>query len=301
MKNEMKKIFVAIFAAVALLAGCAKEAPVAESQDVKVTFSVTDKDGFGADTKAVKAGWEVGDEIVLIFHSGTEWLDYSNGNNTVKLTKTAGGWSADASKVALASLTGEKYFAVHHLGQMTLGSFNGTYADFTNYKGGEYLTAQGTYSIDGTNLDLGTVAMTRDPKLSQLSVKDLTIENNDSWNLYIYAIVDGQQKGSGYVKQGGLSSMLLNCGSSEPIIAKWGRWNAYGIQNGSDVSFCFTDLASSTYEGSDLCFELERTGTKSQVFYYRSTTKTLDEFDGHAFSLPSLDSGKWKATFAELL
>lgn len=301
MKNEMKKIFVAIFAAVALLAGCAKEAPVAESQDVKVTFSVTDKDGFGADTKAVKAGWEVGDEIVLIFHSGTEWLNYSDGNNTVKLTKTAGGWSADASNVALASLTGEKYFAVHHLGQMTLGSFDGTSADFTNYKGGEYLTAQGTYSIDGTNLDLGTVAMTRDPKLSQFSVKDLTIENNDSWDLYIYAIVDGQKVVSGQVHQGGLSSMRLYCGSSEPKITKYGRWYAYGIQNGSDVSFCFNDIASSNYTGSDLCFRLQRTGTKSQEFYYRSTTKKLADFDGHAFSLPSLESEKWKATFEELL
>lgn len=297
----MKKIFVAIFAAVALLAGCAKEAPVAESQDVKVTFSVTDKDGFGADTKAVKAGWEVGDEIVLIFHSGTEWLNYSNGNNTVKLTKTAGGWSADASNVALASLTGEKYFAVHHLGQMTLGSFDGTSAAFTNYKGGEYLTAQGTYSIDGTNLDLGTVAMTRDPKLSQFSVKDLTIENNDSWNLYIYAIVDGQKVVMGQVNQGGLSSMMLYCGSSEPKITKYGRWYASGIQNGSDVSFCFQDMASSTYEGSDLCFQLERSGTKSQTYYYRLTTKKLANFDGHAFSLPSLESGKWKTTFEALL
>lgn len=302
MKNEMKKIFVAIFAAVALLAGCAKEAPVAESQDVKVTFSVTDKDGFGADTKAVKAGWEVGDEIVLIFHSGTEWLDYSNGNNTVKLTKTAGGWSADASKVALASLTGEKYFAVHHLGQMTLGSVDGTRAEFTNYKGGEYLTAHGTYSTNGTNLDLGTVAMTRNPTLSQFSVKDLTIENNDSWDLYIYAIVDGQKVVTGQVQQCGLSSMMLICGSSEPTIGRYKRWYADGIQNGSDVSFCFDDLASSNYEGSDLCFKLERTGTGGiQEFYYRSTTKKLADFDGHAFSLPSLESEKWKTTFEELL
>ena len=300
MKNEMKKIFVAIFAAVALLAGCAKEAPVAESQDVKVTFSVTDKDGFGADTKAVKAGWEVGDEIVLIFHSGTEWLNYSDGNNTVKLTKTAGGWSADASNVALASLTGEKYFAVHHLGQMTLGSFDGTSAEFTNYKGGEYLTAQGTYSIDGTNLDLGTVAMTRDPKLSQFSVKDLTIENNDWWDLQINAIVDGQKKTTGYLTQCGLSDMILICDNSDPIITKSKRWYAYGIQNGSDVSFCFMNLASASYEGLDLCFELERGGTKSEVFYYRLTTKKLADFDGHAFSLPSLESGKWKATFEEL-
>ena len=298
----MKKIFVAIFAAVAFLAGCEKEAPVAESQDVKVTFSVTDKDGFGAETKAVKAGWEVGDEIVFIFHSGTEWLDYSNGNNTVKLTKTAGGWSADGSNVALASLTGEKYYAVHHPGQMTLGSFNGTIAEFTNYKGGEYLTAQGTYSTDGrTNLDFGTVAMTRGPKLSQFSVKDLTIENNDSWNLYIYAIVDGQNVVDGQVAQCGLSSMILVSAGSEAIVGKYGRWYAYGIQNGSDVSFCFDDLASSRYEGSDLCFKLERTGSKREEFYYRSTKKTLDEFDGHAFSLPSLESGKWKATFAELL
>ena len=103
------------------------------------------------------------------------------------------------------------------------------------------------------------------------------------------------------MQQCGLSNIMLKFNGSEPIIGREGRWDAYGIQNGSDVSFCFDGIASSRYEGSDLCFMLERTGTKSQVFYYRSTTKKLADFDGHAFSLPSLESGKWKATLQELL
>ena len=301
MKNEMKKIFVAIFAAVALLAGCAKEAPVAESQDVKVTFSVTDKDGFGADTKAVKAGWEVGDEIVLIFHSGTEWLDYSNSANTVKLTKTAGGWTADASNATLASLTGEKYYAVHHLGQMTLGSFSGTEAKFTNYKGGEYLTAEGVYSINGTNLELGTITMQRDPLLSQFSVKDLTVESGDTWELTIYAIIDNTMSTTG-VAQCGVNAMRLISGGAIPSIGKYGVYEASGVQNGSDVSFCFKELSiRCEYEGSDLCYELKRKGTKYKTYYYSTTTKKFDDFDGHAFSLPSLESEKWKATFEDLL
>ncbi len=108
----MKKIIFAIFAATAFLASCTKEVPVAEPQDIRVKFTVADKAAFGADTKAVKTGWEVGDEIIVVFKSSTNWLDCINETNTVKLTKTATGWTSDASNITLALLNGTDYFAV---------------------------------------------------------------------------------------------------------------------------------------------------------------------------------------------
>ena len=79
----MKRIFLAAIAAAALLAGCAKSEDAPEARKLNVVFSVADKDSYGADTKAVKQGWSVNDEILIVFESEmNDWLNPSVNDNT---------------------------------------------------------------------------------------------------------------------------------------------------------------------------------------------------------------------------
>ena len=86
----MKRIFFAAMAAMALLAGCAKNDDAPETSKLNIVFSVADKVPYGADTKALKQGWGYADEILIVFEAETnDWLDPSGNNNTVLLVMMA--------------------------------------------------------------------------------------------------------------------------------------------------------------------------------------------------------------------
>ena len=76
----MKKILFTAIAAV-LLAGCAKSVDEPVAKEIKVEFEIAEKSAFGADTKALKEGWAVGDVIRITFSSdeaGNNYPDFSN-------------------------------------------------------------------------------------------------------------------------------------------------------------------------------------------------------------------------------
>ena len=188
-KEEMRRLFIAIFACTALFSGCSKNDATSVKEEVKINFTVEGKAGFGADTKAVKTEWAVGDQILLLLEGAEGVLDYSQYNNTIMLTRTAAGWTADASKVSIDKLAdGKGYYAVHHEGNLTISESSAgsmTYYYMENYPGGIELNASGTYSITGNVLDLGKITMNIRRGIFQVSIPDFSLTTDYAWMMAI--------------------------------------------------------------------------------------------------------------------
>lgn len=288
----MKKIFMAALAAMTLLAGCAKEnTPVVENQDIKVNFTVAEKSDFGADTKAIKAGWEVGDQILLVFQGNDatyhgDWLDWTNNNNTITLTKTAGGWESTPKNLDLKDLqSGKNYMAIHHMGNITISSeyLDASYRTYlTGYKGGEIMSCMAQYTVNGEALDLGTIELARDPYLFQISVKNLT---GDNWKMSICINKAGSRTGLNIIHMRSDKTFIFDGG-----VGQYGDYeNATGVEYGGDVVFDFKKIAMNS---ETLVFKLTN-GT--DTYYYTKTGVTSTTLEkGKAYYLPAINGPKWE-------
>ena len=187
------KRFYSIVAAIVLalgVVGCAKdEAPA--KKDIKLSFSVASKDGFDS-TRAVKSDWAVGDQILVLFKVGENWLvEKANTKaNTLTLTYDGdGSWSAtqnDWSEELIDSESGE-FFAIHYRGDISLiKGDSGINACQFNYKAGELLRMEGgQYSVADGVMDLGTLTLRLRDDAVQFSVKDLATKSG-AWGLAVY-------------------------------------------------------------------------------------------------------------------
>lgn len=186
----MKKLFV-LAAAVVLavgFVGCAKEDNAPAMKDIKVEFSVADKDGF-AETRAVKNAWADGDQILILFKTGGAWLGTENSkDNTLTLTYSEStGWSATKnnwSETLINSTYGE-FLAVHYRGDMELGASQGSLGYLFNYTAGEVLCMRGgKYTITDGVMTLPTLVLELSNDAVQFSVKDLA-SNSDTWKMWV--------------------------------------------------------------------------------------------------------------------
>ncbi len=283
----MKKIFIAALAAITLFAGCAKEVPVSDTKDIKVNFTVAEKDGFGAATKAVKEGWEVGDQILIVFQGKSGWLGWANKNNTITLTKTASGWESVTKTLSLSDLqTGKKFMAVYHMGEITLSLSYDYMEDYTTkltgYKGGEVLDYISTYNVSGEVLDLGTIKLGRTDDLFQISVKGLTGNN---WKMSICSdkkenranmTIIHMQYGKAFIRAEGTGQYAV-------------YYDATGVEYGGDVLFDFRMISQNS---ETLVFKLTN-GT--DTYYYTKTGVTSTTLQGgKAYTLPAISDPKWE-------
>ena len=287
----MRKIFCAVLAATALFAGCAKEESSPVQQDIKVNFTVAEKSDFGADTKAVKTGWEVGDQILLVFqgndeHYGGYWLGWANNNNTITLTKTAGGWESTPQSLDLEDLqSGKNYMAIHHMGNITISSeyIDASYrAYLTGYKGGEIMSYMAPYTVNGEALDLGTIELARDVDLFLISVKNLT---GDNWKMSICTDKAGSRTGLNIVHMQPTKTFIYDSG-----VGQYGVYdNATGVEYGGDVVFDFKKLAINS---ETLVFKLTN---DTNTYYYTKTGVTSTTLEGgKAYYLPAITEPKWE-------
>ena len=119
----MKKVLMAAMTLVmAVFASCTNEDLKVENNDVKVNFTVAEKPGFDAVSRSVKKGWDNGDQILVVFKNagGIFWLDAFDDANTLKLTKTAEGWTADKSKIDITKLASSAdYHAFYYPGEVS--------------------------------------------------------------------------------------------------------------------------------------------------------------------------------------
>ena len=188
----MKRFFIAAVAFVltAGFVGCSKveESPIVDgSNDVRVEFSVAEMDGFDS-TRAVKSGWEAGDQIFVFFSANGSWL-LADGSkaNSVTLTYDGSEWSAYANGVdeTLLSSASGTFFAVHYpgvLNHLTLGLYDRFL--FDGYEGGEILSAVGNYTIVDNVIKLPTLSLKMDAKAVQFSVKNLE-SLGGNWQLLV--------------------------------------------------------------------------------------------------------------------
>lgn len=184
------------FAAVAMMmaaAGCQKMNDIqTEDQNMKVEFTVADKPSFGADTKAVKTSWAVGDQIAIALKpSSAENVLYETktvskyghiySSSAIILELTESGWKAE-SKITPPEGNGT-YYAIHHRGTISATVTNNPASQFnlTEYQGGELMSFTGTYNRDSKGINLGAITMALDKRLMQISVAD---EMNGG-NLYL--------------------------------------------------------------------------------------------------------------------
>lgn len=282
----MKNIIIsAMVLAVALFAGCSKDEMPEQNVKYKVQFSVADRSELS--TRAAKSGWEDGDQVLIVFEGESDWFDVTNGANTLKLTYNDGVWNADESKMPTSGLvSGKRYTACHHQGEVSLGEVD--YFDrfvFSGYKGGEWMSYTGTYTVAGGVVDLGEIALERDAADFQISVDDLTGSN---WKMTINSIksmtVPTYYDGSIYHYKAG----HINVRKGEMAFVR-GYGNAAGVEYGGDVSFYFKKYSDIPY--TTIVFGLSN-GTNT---YYYTKTGTSNETlqGGKAYLLPAINSGKW--------
>ena len=188
-----------VFIAVAMLmtaTGCQKLNNIqTENQSATVEFTVADKPSFGADTKAVKTSWAVGDKIAIALKPASQtnvlYNSISKSEHSsiaVLLEYTEGGWIA-VEKIAPDAGTNGTFYAVHHRGDVKLDflSIGGTTPSnsykLTGYQGGELMSFSGSYSAaNNGNLILSNITMALDPRLMQISTAELLEGNEDTDN-----------------------------------------------------------------------------------------------------------------------
>ena len=243
----MKKLFV--LAATVVLAvgfvGCAKEDSAPAMKDIKVEFSVADKDGF-AETRAVKNAWADGDKIMIFFKVGGTWLAAENSGkaNTITLTYNDGSWSATKNNWSetLSNSTTGKFSAIHYRGEMEgLGEvWLGDYY-FVDFNGGEYLEMSGDYTITDGVMTLPTLTMKMRDDIVQFSVKDLA-SNNKEWELLvnfdteITSVYDPSATDSASPILGLKDNIQFGASREGQVIRVNGCWMD-NVVNGADRSF----------------------------------------------------------------
>lgn len=220
----------------AVFASCSNEDLNVENNDVKVKFTVAEKPGFDADSRSVKKGWDIGDQILVVFRDADGfWLETMNDENTLKLTKTADGWSTDKSKLDISKLgNSDDYKAIYYPGEVSFAeSDESGFLYFNTYKGGEYLSAEGIYTVNGSDIELGTISMTRDEDMYQISVKGLASESGN-WTMSL-------QKGAGsqFMDKHLASGKLRVATNAYNPNALNVFENAGGVKYDGDVQFCF--------------------------------------------------------------
>lgn len=278
----MKKILMTVVVlAVMGFVGCQKDDSDVGGK-INVNFSVAEKPSLDNDTRAVKTGWENGDEILIAVQSNDGWYD-ENGYNCFKLKYNGSVWTPDMTGFNATKTfeTGNYYVAIYHPGTITLGSFSSDLQYLTGYKGGEHLAdVNSTYTKTADGIDLGVIELSRYSQDFQISVKDLASAGkaNGTWKLYIQD-TDGNKAHNMYFSAAD-NAFLRSTG-----FGTYSSNYSTGINYKGDVVFYLTNAGSNE---TSLVFKLTD-GTDT----YTYTTTTIPEM-GKAYYLPAITNAKWQ-------
>ena len=304
-----------------MVAGCAKDNEVLPTtdNDVKVVFEISDKAGFGADTKSVKTAWAAGDQILVVFkpEDGTNadtYLLADCDQNTLRFRYDGSKWYLKDNNISDISQLGSggNYWAIHHRVFDTDDIiFNvSDRVTLKNYKGGELLENrpdESEYSVEENVLTLGTIIMQKPSILDlfQLSVPDLPAKD---WKMYICTddmpLNDPNVRLSQYLsKEGVIEEGDIYLNSTEGYCGNIMGYYSPGVPNDGDYSFVVRPFAyaptsnESKYKSYIFCLT---DGT--DIYYYRKERGTWDgeqvTFDftltkDKAYKLPSFTGDKW--------
>lgn len=277
----MKKIFMAAMTLVmAVFASCSNEdVNVENNNELKVTFSVADKAGLGVDARAVKTGWEPGDEILIAVQSEGGWT-IDGSFNCFKLKYNGSAWTTDKTgfDTSVHFESGDYYIAVYHPGTITLGgSASGVDTQYlSGYNGGEILyDINSTYTKTADGIDLGEIELVRYSQDFQISIKDLASagKTDGTWELYIQN-EEGNRADKMYFNA--KDNVFLRTSG----IGSYDTHYSTGINYKDDVVFYFQNTGSTE---TPLTFLLQIYGGDA----YTYTTTTIPE-TGKAYTLPAI-------------
>lgn len=284
----MKKIFLAAMTLVmAVFASCSNDdAPLEGIGDFKVNFTVADKAGFDSDTRAVKTGWEAGDEILVAIQSEGGWT-IDDSFNCFKLKYNGSAWTTDKTgfDASVHFESGNYYMAVYHPGTITLGSSAGVDMQYlSGYNGGEILyDINSTYNKTADGIDLGEIELVRYSQDFQISIKGLASAGkaDGTWNLYIKD-AEGNRAHAMYFNAKD-NAFLRTSG-----IGVYDTKYSTGINYGGDVVFYFQNSGSNE---TSLKFELSNDDDPYTFYIYETTI--IPEM-GNAYYLPAITDSKWE-------
>lgn len=316
----MKKIIIAAFAACALLAACTeKESAPVQNNDVKVVFEIADKAGFGQDTKAVKAAWAAGDQILVIFkandgvNQGQGFLTDDCEVNTLRFVYDGSAWGLQDNNVSDLEQLGSKgdYVAIHHrVFEEDDIVFSGANCVLTNYEGGELLQATDSYTVSEGVLTLETVNMVMALYGDQFQISVPDLPSGKAWKMYICNnnMVDGAYPPACLSKESGLADGGVYFNEPNSQLGNYSGHYSPGVWNGDDMSF--VSRAASWWESDEEYQQyssykfLVTDGTKENSYVYVKSRGIWDgghiEFEftltgGHAYRLPSFNNTeKWQ-------
>ena len=300
----MKRIFMAAMALVMVaLVGCQKDDNATLKSEVTVTFTVADKQSFDNSTRAVKSGWVNGDEILIIFEGSEGWLDFTSHANTLTLKKTADGWDAiDTNLPALANLAnGKKFYAIYHTGEISLGNMTDATTYYTAYinsystaytskTGIEYMSYSGTYTLSGSEINLGSITMARPSKMFQISVDNLCNEPN----VYDWMMVLYDEEGN-FISNTNCERIYLYCyapNGDMSIVRNVDSVITHGVDIDGDKVFYINNM------NSEATVKYININFGSSSYFYEITPKNISDFFGKAWLLPAInmnDDGSLKA------
>lgn len=268
----------------AVFASCSNEDLNVENNEVKVKFTVAEKPGFDADSRSVKTGWDNGDQILVVFNG----LDAFNDANTLRLTKTADGWTADYSNIDIANLeSSDNYKAIYYPGEVSFAESDVDYMlYFDTYKGGEYLSAEGTYTVNGSEIALGTISMTRNEYMYQISVKGLASESGN-WTMTIQK-EGGATFFEGHLAEGTLRVPTTTYNPNPVTVYK----NAGGVKYDGDVQFCFLKNI-----GNNNPAQLISLSNGTDTYEYQLSNQRFT--GGATYLLPEITNAKWNKVVVE--
>ena len=282
----MKKFLMAAMTLVmAVFASCSNDDAQLEGiGDIKVNFTVADKAGFDGDTRAVKTGWDNGDEILIAICSEGGWTELGK-YNCFKLKYNNGNWTTDMTgfDTSVRFESGNDYIAVYHPGTITLGgSASGVDTQYlSGYNGGEILyDINSTYTKTADGIDLGEIELVRYSQDFQISIKDLASagKTDGTWELYIQN-EEGNRADKMYFNA--KDNVFLRTSG----IGSYDTHYSTGINYKDDVVFYFQNTGSTE---TPLTFLLQIYGGDA----YTYTTTTIPEM-GNAYTLPEITDAKW--------
>ena len=302
--------------AVAVVAiGCAKDEVFDTPQvsDYAVEFSVADKGGFDATTRAVKTAWAAGDQIA-IFCRPTSSGDYVSDNAKIIYLKYDGSaWSASPVSVALVAEmeSSGKFSAIHHRVGSDENITVGNSGTLETFNGGELLYYAGNYTKADGVISLGSITMSLFPnsdyaagRLFQVSVPGLNAADgwtmtiaNDNYTPSESNVTDINQLAH-YATYNGRFRFAANDGT----IGSWGGgYASYSkclcVQNGDDISFVFERIDDLADVDANKRYHFYLTNGTAVYTYtidrgaYDGAKYVKNLEVGHAYLLPAIS--KW--------
>ena len=250
----MKKLFMVAMAIVVAAGFVACTKDDASAPTYKVEFTVGEKGGFEAGSRAVKTAWAEGDQILIITKplSGSydDVVVPNSDDNCIRLIYNGSAWTVDralTTEEITARGTHGPWYAIHYRvkedKKVGLGNADGSDVMLANYYGGEVLECFGSFTITDGVVNLGAINMelSLNNSLVQVSVPGLDLVEYPDW---ILTVLSGDYSSGSYSGFNHPSFIALwedqVLFRTSPGVGNYGFYkDTPYVVNGTDASFVF--------------------------------------------------------------